>query len=160
METMETSEKKLSVTVESLAPILQLSKLEIRAALAHIGGDWFVDNNETLPRSGVLSLLLVDTLSRTGFLQSPQVAEIHRHVVAMNIESVLHVVFADRRWCGWTGYTGWLDLTTGDHVEQTPTVAVETIGYNLVALYDRAINELCKRARIHAKQHQPDSVDE
>lgn len=57
----------------------------------------------------------------------------------------LQLVFADGNWCTWTGHTGWFDLTTGETVTELPAPPVETIGYNLVTLYARAMSQIEKR---------------
>lgn len=55
------------------------------------------------------------------------------------------LVFADGNWCTWTGHTGWFDLTTGETAIELPAPPVETIGYNLVTLYARAMSQIEKR---------------
>jgi hypothetical protein len=156
---METSVKEL--TLAMVTPILKLSKLQIRAALAPINGTWFEKNpDEVLPEMGFMALLLADLLERIPFLKPEQRSEIFRQMFAANLEAVSQLAFADGNWCTWSGQTGWLDLETGDLVQAVPAPPVETIGYNLGALQQRALQEIAKRKDRHASQHSAGSVEE
>lgn len=158
METSENSE--LTVTTESLAPILKLDKLQVKSALRQHGYD---ENNQVpLPRYVILRLLLADLLERLVFLKESQrqaILDEYDFSINTNDEQWETLAFADGNWCTWSGRTGWLDLTTGDAVNALPAAPVETIGYNLVTLYIRAMAKLRKR-NINGKEHPAGSVDE
>jgi hypothetical protein len=156
METSENSE--LTVTTESLAPILKLDKLQVKSALRQHGfGD-----QVPLPRYMILRLLLADLLERLAFLKASQRSALldeYDFATNTNGKQWETLAFADGNWCTWSGHTGWLDLTTGDTVNALPAAPVETIGYNLVTLYTRAMAKLRKR-NTDGKEHPAGSVDE
>lgn len=157
METMEnTSESELAVTVASLTPILKLDKLQLRMLT---GG---YSDLEPLPKSRVGILLLADLLERLAFLTPSQRQTVLAHYKP-DLPATFPVwetlAFADGNWCTWTGQTGWLDLTTGDVVEALPAAPVETIGYNLVTRYVRAMAQLRKRTS-DGEKHPAGSMDQ
>lgn len=141
----------------SLAPILKLDKLQVKSVMR----PYVYSDDQALPRFVTLHLLLADLLERLAFLKPSQRQAIlaqYDQEIDENLAQWQTLAFADGNWCTWTGQTGWLDLATGDTLEQLPAPPVETIGYNLVVLHDRAIAQIQKRAQ-HADQHPAGSVD-
>jgi hypothetical protein len=166
METlMETSEnQELTVTLASLAPILKLDKLQLKAhsRFYNYANEKANPEVDPLPRYVVLRLLLADLLERLAFLTPSKRQTILEHYnedIDTNQDQWETLAFADGNWCTWTGHHGWLDLTSGDVVETLPAAPVETIGYNLVTLHHRAIAKIRKR-NANVEEHPPGSVDE
>lgn len=157
---METSENnELTVTLASIAPILKLDKLQVRAITRRYS---YHADDAPLPRYVTLQLLLADLLERLAFLKpSQRVAILDEYETAIEANETQWetLAFADGNWVTWSGHTGWLDLTTGDTVSALPAVPVETIGYNLITLYTRAIAQLRKR-KSDGKEHPAGSVDQ
>lgn len=157
---METSERKEPrVTMASLAPILKLDKLQLQAAIRALGP---CEGNNPLPRCVVFRVLLADMLERLDFLKPSQ-----RQAILAKYDEVALVpgfipwqtlAFADGKWCTWTGHQGWFDLTDGETVQELPAPPVETIGYNLKTLYQRACAQIEKRQQ--NAQHHAGSVEE
>lgn len=109
-----------------------------------------------------LHLLLADLLERLAFLKPSQrqaIADAYDAEIAANMPQWETLAFADGNWVTWTGHTGWYDLTTGENPDMLPTPPVETIGYNLIVLYERAIAQIRKRAA-NVQKHPAGSVDE
>jgi hypothetical protein len=105
-----------------------------------------------------MRLLLADLLERLAFLTpSQRQAIIERYKYSGDRWTTL--AFADGNWCTWTNHTGWFDLTTGDDITVLPSSPVETIGYNMLVLFDRAITQIKKRAT-HGKEHPAGSMDQ
>lgn len=147
------------MTLASLAPILKLDKLQVKAVLQSYS---YTDDPSPLPRYVALHLLLADLLERLAFLKPSQrqaITAAYDAEIAANMPQWQTLAFADGNWCTWTGQTGWLDLTTGETLEQLAAPPVETIGYNLVVLFERALAQIHKRAK-HAKEHPTGSPDE
>jgi hypothetical protein len=150
METSSTQE--WPVTLASLTPILKLDKLQVKAYAPGYAAD------APLPRVDMLRLLLADLLERLAFLTPSQ----RQAIMACYNRAGSRwetLAFADANWCTWTSHNGWFDLTTGDNLAELPTAPVETIGYNMVVLFDRAIVQIRKRAE-HGKEHPAGSVDQ
>lgn len=162
---METSEKPglktLKITPESLAPILKLDKLQLQAAVRALGP---FELNGELPNYVVLRVLLADMLERLAFLKPSQrqaiLIEYDESYSASEFDGPpwTQLVFADGNWCSWSGHTGWFDLTTGETVTELPAPPVETIGYNLVTLCERAFAQM--KARQQHAEHSAGSVDQ
>jgi hypothetical protein len=154
METSKTQETP--VTLASLTPILKLDKLQLRMLT---GG---YSDLEPLPKSRVGVLLLADLLERLAFLTPSQrqtVLAHYKHDLPATFPVWETLAFADGNWCTWTGMTGWLDLTTGDLHPALPASPVETIGYNLITRYDRAMAQIRKRIS-DGEKHSARSVDQ
>lgn len=163
METSENSE--LTVTLDSLAPILKLDKLQVRNALqpyrSHEAWPGAADT-AALPRYVVLHLLLADLLERLAFLKPSQrqaITTAYADDINDNMPQWETLAFADGNWCTWSGRTGWLDLTYGETVAALPAAPVETIGYNLVTLYTRALAQIRKRTA-YGEEYPAGSVDQ
>jgi hypothetical protein len=162
---METSDnQELSVTLASLAPILKLDKLQLKAhsRFYNYANEKASPEVDPLPRYVVLRLLLADLLERLVFLTPSQrqtILERYNQDIDDNQDQWETLAFADGNWCTWTGHYGWLDLTTGDVVATLPAAPVETIGYNLVTLHHRAIAKIIKR-NADGQEHSAGSVDE
>lgn len=156
---------KEEVTLAMVAPILKLSKLQLRSVAASLNyngapADWFRDDTQPLPPDVFSAILLADLLERKCVFLN---AEQRRLILDEQLEypAPSMIAFADGAYCVWDGLTGYLDLETGDTVPELPVKAVETIGYNLVALRERALNEIAKRQRkAHGQEHPAGSVDE
>lgn len=147
------------MTLASLTPILKLDKLQIKAITR------LYDNpadDASLPRYVVLHLLLADLLERLAFLKPSQrqsIVDMYDQDIGENLPQWETLAFADGNWVTWTGYTGWYDLTTGEDLNKLPAPPVETIGYNLIVLYERAIAQIRKRTS-NASKHPAGSVDQ
>jgi len=151
METSGTQE--LTVTLASLTPILKLDKLQIKE---HCG--YCRSVNDELAHVDIMLLLLADMLERVAFLTpSQRQAIVTRYKISNTRWTTL--AFADGNWCTWTNHKGWFDLTTGEDIAELPTAPMETIGYNMVVLFDRAVVQIRKRAE-HGKEHSAGSVDQ
>jgi hypothetical protein len=148
-----------------LAPILKLGKLQLRAVAASLANaqycdvGWFRDETSPLPVGAFGAVLLADLLERKCVFLS---AEQKRLVLETQLEYAPPgmIAFADGAYCVWDGLVGYLDLETGDVVPELPAKAVETIGYNLVALRERALNEIAKRQKKNGHKHSARSVEE
>lgn len=153
-----------AVTLAMVAPILKLSKLQLRSVAASLtyngAADWFRNDTQPLPQGVFGAILLADLLERKCvFLDAEQ----KRLILDAQLDYAPPgmLAFADGAYCVWDGLVGYLDLETGDIVPELPAKAVETIGYNLVALRERALNEIAKRQRTaHGKEHSAGSMDE
>ena len=150
---METSKRpRPEITLSSLAPILKLDKLQIKAH-----GGYSYEPDEALMHFDIMLLLLADMLERMAFLTpSQRQAIVGRYKISGSRWTTL--AFADGNWCTWTNHKGWFDLTTGEDIAELPTAPIETIGYNMVVLLERAIVQIQKRAE-HA-EHPAGSVDQ
>lgn len=138
---------------------MKLDKLQIKSVLRSYS---HTDEPTPLPRYVVLHLLLADLLERLAFLKPSQrqaITDAYATEIDSNMPQWETLAFADGNWVTWTGHTGWLDLTTGADVAALPAVPVETIGYNLITLYARAMAQIRKR-NSHAEEHHPGSVDQ
>lgn len=158
-------EEEAAVTLAMVAPILKLSKLQLRAVAASLNNngipvDWFRDETLPVPPDAFRAILLADLLERKCvFLSAEQKRLILDALFAYAPPGM--IAFADGAYCVWDGAVGYLDLETGDTVPELPVKAVETIGYNLVALRERALNEIAKRQRkTHGQEHSAGSLDE
>ena len=146
------------VTLAMVAPILKLSKLQLRAVLQATNPDAIPGPDDAIDARTFQTVLLADLLERKcGFLRPEQRALIVGEASTSTPPGM--IAFADGAYCVWDGLTGYLDLESGDVVSDLPARAVETIGYNLVALRERALNEIAKRLR-HANKHPAGSVEE
>lgn len=160
MET--TSLKDNETTLRMVAPLLKLSKLQVRAMFTTVLQKPAPGENETLAPEEFRCLLVADLLMRLGFLEHEQRLTIlseMRSLFARDDYALPQLVFADGNYCTWTGFEGFLDLTTGETVTTLPMPPVETIGYNLSALYARGKQQLAKRNR-HAQEHPAGSLDQ
>lgn len=149
----------MTVTLASIAPILKLDKLQIRAIARRYN---YSSDDTPLPRYVTLHLLLADLLERLAFLKPSQrvaILDEYEMTLEANEPQWETLAFADGNWVTWSGHTGWLDLETGDTVNTLPAAPVETIGYNLVTLYTRAMAQLRKR-NSDGKEHPAGSVDQ
>lgn len=63
------------------------------------------------------------------------------------------LVFAEGRWCGFSKFSGWLSLETGQTCEELPVPPVETRAYNLWVYYARQIQVCRQMARTHGTDH-------
>lgn len=146
-----------------VTPILKLSKLQIRALFTAVLQKPPPKENETLADDEFHCLLVADLMTRLPGLEHEQrltiLTEMRDILTAAN-DAFAQLVFADGNYCTWTGRTGFLDLTTGETVTTLPMPPVETIGYNLSALYVRGKQQIAKRNNRHAKEHHAGSVDE
>ena len=68
-------------------------------------------------------------------------------------------MFADEKYCTWTGATGWLELETGDMVKDNVGPFIETIGYNLSELFRRHEIALKHKVAAHDQKHYHGSLD-
>ena len=144
-----------------------LSKLQIRAIFNTILGVPLPGENDPLQVNDIFILLAADMLQRLGFLQAEQRTLILTQLApifparaeADCATCMTQLVFADNRYCTWTGQIGFTDLQTGEQVTSLPHPPMETIAYNLGELYRRGVLQIEKRAGLHVK-HNANSVDE
>lgn len=80
--------------------------------------------------------------------------------MAVENRGLAQLAFADRRYCVWTGNAGVLDLTTGDNLELTPVLPVETISYNLNAVYQYGRLKIERRSGLHGQRQNSDGTVE
>lgn len=143
--------------------VVELSKLQIRAIFNTILGAELPAETDPLPVNVIFILLAADMLQRLGFLQPEQRALILANIAPLfdgSCDTCLkQLVFADNRYCTWTGHTGFTDLQTGEQVTTLPHPPMETIAYNLGELYRRGVLQIEKRAGMHVKPN-ANSVDE
>jgi hypothetical protein len=155
------SQKESETTLSMVTPILKLSKLQLRTLFATVLQKPMPQENEPLAPDDFHGLLVADLLMRLAFLEHEQRITILTEMRALftaNTAEFTQLVFADGNYCTWTGRTGFLDLNTGDSVTTLPMPPVETIGYNLNALYTRGKQQIAKRSR-HGQKHDAGSVD-
>lgn len=140
-----------------LARVIKLSKLQIKAVFSLIGKLPPTDDTE-LTRQELRYLFAADLLENIKFLRSEQRMAIltglwyteftPTHLIGEQI------VFADSQYCTWTGNFGWLDLNTGDTInQQLPRPPLETIAYNLQELERQARNAIDNRSGENAKRN-------
>lgn len=145
-----------------VAPILKLSKLQIRTVFTGSLQKPTPAEGERLADEDLHALLVADLLNRLTFLSHEQklliVGEL-RDVFAAPETALTQLAFADGNYCFWTGRTSFLDLSTGDTVQALPMPPVETISYNLTVLYQRARQQVEKRSR-HGNKHSAGSLEE
>ena len=117
-----------------------------------------------ISREDLFCLLAADALERISALQPEQRTLLLTEIKSLfnndPADNLLHLLFADNRYSTWTGYTGFLDLQTGENVSVMPAVPVVTIGYNLSELYKQGVLMLENRNGFHGKKHSAGSVDE
>jgi hypothetical protein len=158
METMETSEKVGPITWGMVTETVALSKLQLRnivkaAAFQDPTPDSPVDANL------LIRVLLADMLERLPFLTAEQRALIlseTNYAQKTALTEMAQLAFADGRYCVWTGNFGFLDLDSGDTIQHLPIPPIETISYNLNALYIAGKHRIEKRGGLHAKRQTAD----
>ena len=154
--------KKEPVTLAMVTPLLKINNLQLRGVrriLSDSGDAFSLDDAASLSHKQLTLILLADLLERMcGFLRPEQKTLILDEVGAeFDVPEML--AFADKAYCTWTGLIGYLNLETGKIALHPAAEPVETIGYNLVTLEQRARNEIAKRQQ-HADQHHAGSVEE
>jgi hypothetical protein len=164
METMEKiSGDKKQLTFGMVTAGINLSKLQVRAIFTTILKKSMPASEQVADLSDVFCLLVADLLENLACLRPEQrsliVAELQPQLTAPP-ECPKYLVFADSRYCTWSGQTGYLDLETGDRVEVPAAPVMESIGYNLNELYRRGVQLLENRNGFHAKKSAAGSVDE
>ena len=165
---METSIGEKRLTFGMVTRALKLSKLQIRTLFLTVlrqpipRDDDVVKDNDPL----LMTLIFADILERVAFLLPEQrtviLTEIWAHLFSGEAcnSQFNQIVFIDSQYVTWTGEKGFLNLHTGDWVEELPHPAMETIGYNLNELYRREKLRIEKRSGFHVKQHNAGSVEE
>jgi hypothetical protein len=164
METMEeNSLNTRSITWGMVTEAVKLSKLQLRNIFRVIGMQ--LPKPETAPEPEELLLVLIgDMLLSLNYLTSEQRELILDHAddlweyIAQN--KLSQIVFVDGKYCTWTGQTGFVDITSGDPVDELPVPPIETISYNLNELYRRKKLQIEKRSGLHAKQNVAGNVEE
>ena len=133
---------------------VKLSKLQLRniaksAGFKDLTPDSLVDDRL------LIQILLADMLERLVFLTAEQRALIlieTDYAQKTALTEMAQLAFADGRYCVWTGSLGFLDLESGDTAQQLPVPPIETISYNLNALYIAGKHKIEKRGGLHAKR--------
>jgi hypothetical protein len=165
METMETSGEKKDLTLGMVMPALNLSKLQTRAIFTGVLNKPQPKPDAPLLKRDVFFLLIGDMLERLVFLKAEQRILILQGLQSLfddpNVcrECLKQLVFADGRYCTWTGQSGFTDLESGESASLAHP-PMETIAYNLDELYRRGVLLIEKRAGFHAKKSPAGSVDE
>jgi len=175
MEIMSVSEKKehpeSGITLAMVTEVLELSKLQIRAvfsALWNTVPGWKEPIPIALEEHELRALILADTLEKFSFLSGAQrmliLTAVYNTLIAKKDENAVccfkQLIFADGRYCTWTGRTGFMDIVTGDEINELPELPIETLAYNLDSLYQRGVRKIENRAGRHAKKTDAGSVDE
>lgn len=140
--------------------VIKLSKLQIKNILRVYGVDAPPPESEIEPAHLAL-LLAADMLERLLFLQPEQrtlildsISEILPRVAANS--EFYQLGFVDGRYCMWTDNQGFLDITTGDILQELPIFPLESISYNLNELYRRGKLKIERRSGMHAKRQNSD----
>lgn len=151
------------LTYDMVLSSLKLSRLQVRAIFTTILQKSMPDLAAKAEPSDIFCLLLADLLERLAFLQPEQrtflLTELKPLVAAPPAE-LLHLMFVDEEYCTWTGYTGFLNVLTGDQVPALDEPPLESIGYNLTELYRRGTLMIENRSGFHVKKSDPGRVDE
>jgi hypothetical protein len=142
---------------------LKLSKLQVKNIFTTVLNKSMPVSNDSADPEDTFCLLAADALEKVAFLSPAQ-----RTLILLELRPVLTVpcrvtvplVFADGRYCAWEGRTGYLDLETGDQVDEIPHLPLQMIGYNLPELYRRGVWMLENRNGFHVKKSAAGSVDQ
>jgi hypothetical protein len=163
METMESSEEKKQLTYGMLTAGVKLSPLQIRAIFTTVLQKSMPNPDEIAAPTDVFCLLVADVLERVQGLQAEQRSFLLKEICPLFYNAppteLLHLMFVDSRYSVWTGYTGYLDLETGETVPALPSVPMISIGYNLTELYRQGVLMLENRNGFHGKKSSTGSVD-
>lgn len=148
------------MTWPMVTQVLKLSKLQIKNILRGQGIDQPVLEGEIQPAELFL-LLLADMLEKLVFLQPEQKTLIldamaPRLEQSLRDKEFLQLGFVDGRYGVWTGNIGFIDLQTGDEIQELPTFPLETISYNLNELYRRGKLKIERRSGMHANRQNTD----
>jgi hypothetical protein len=156
MDTIEkTSAEEKQLTWGMVTQVVRLSKLQIKNILRTKGLEPSEPEQEIQPEELIL-ILAADMLEKLVFLQPEQ-----RTLILDSISSCLsrvlmgefnQLVFVDGQYCLWTGNTGFLDINTGDTINELPAFPIESISYNLNELYRRGKLKIERRSGFHAKR--------
>jgi hypothetical protein len=153
---METSSNEKNLTYGMVARVLKLSKLQIKTVFSLVGKQVPADDT-TLTAQELRYLFAADLLENVKFLKPEQRTAILSGIWFTEFLPTRiiadQLVFADSRYCTWTGNRGWLDLSTGDTEKQLPCPALETIAYNLQELERQARNAIENRSGANAKRN-------
>jgi len=142
---------------------LKLSKLQVKNIFTTVLNKSMPVSDDIADPEDTFCLLAADALEKVAFLSPEQ-----RTLILLELRPVLTVpcrvtvplVFADGRYCAWEGRTGYLDLETGDQIEEIPHLPLQMIGYNLPELYRRGVWMLENRNGFHVKKSTAGSVDQ
>lgn len=149
-----------------VTPCLNLSKLQTRAIFTGVLNKPQPAPDDPLSQQDVFFLLVGDMLERLAFLKAEQRTLLLQELQSLFArpsaapECLKQVVFADGRYCTWTGQSGFTDLESGEQVTVLPHPPMETIAYNLEELYRRGVLLIEKRNGFHVKKSPAGSVDE
>lgn len=143
---------------------LKLSKLQIRNILTNHGLPVYAPD-DVVDEYALAVLLTANLLESLEFLAPEQRTLILGHLgellrLTTENNALIQLAFCDRRYCIWTGNVGVVDLTTGDKLEVIPVQPVETISYNLNAVYLYGRIKIERRSGLHAKQQDSDGAVE
>ena len=153
------------LTLNMVTAGLKLSKLQVRNILASQNKANCQPDDE-LDENTLMVLLTANLLETLEFLAPEQRTLILNNVVdamqcAVANLALVQLAFCDRRYCLWTGNIGALDLTTGEKLTTLPAERIETISYNLNAVYVYGRLKIERRSGLHAKrQDDAGTVDE
>lgn len=159
---METSGEKTGISLNILAAVLKLDKLQIRAIFTGVLGKPQPNPAVALNELDLFFLFTANMLHRMVGLKTEQQHLILSELHAANIFSIPHLrqlIIIDGQYFTWTGRAGFLCLQTGEEVATLPDNPVETIGYNLDELYRRGI-ALAEKNVNHVKKNNAGSVEE
>jgi hypothetical protein len=170
METaIDTSEEKKDLTLDMVMQVVKLSKLQIRNLFTAVLKKSVPPGDGIFSRDDLFCVLVADMLERLAFLKAEQRLLIVEGVWTVKSQPLPpdapcclnQLVFADGRYCTWTGHTGFVDLETGDEfLGILPSPPLESIAYNLDELYRRGVLQIENKAGFHAKKFDARSLDE
>lgn len=146
-----------------VAETVKLSKLQLRNIFRTAGEQVPQPENAVSPET-LLLVLVGELVFNLNYLTAEQrqlildyADDLWGHIEQ---EKLAQIVFVDGKYCTWTGQTGFVDITSGDPVDELTVPPVETISYNLNELYRRKKLQIEKRSGLHAKQNVAGNVEE
>jgi hypothetical protein len=151
---METSIEMKPVTWRMVTETVKLSKLQLRN-IVKTSGFPLPDDDGTVEAALLTRILTADMLERLVFLRPEQrmlILDESQTAQSLACANMAQLAFVDGRYCTCTGYTGFLDLESGETITELPVPPMETISYNLQELIRRGKHQIEKRNGYHAKR--------
>jgi hypothetical protein len=159
----ETSKERNKLTLGMVTAGLNFSKLQVRTIFTTILQKSMPADTGEIAHEDLFCLLVADALERISALQPEQrtllLTELRPVFNVDPATALIHLLFADNRYSTWTGYTGFLDLQSGENITCMPAVPVVSIGYNLSELYRQGVLMLENRNGFHGQKYNAGSVD-
>jgi len=154
-ETISTSAEteKENVTWDMLTKNIGLSKLQIRGLLNILSAKEPAAD-EAVPADLVAALLtaeLLEKLRLTAEQRNLIISETRHAQEKAASGFAAQLCLVDGNYCVATGLAGFLDLGTGDLInDELKVPPLETIAYNLLELYRRGQQKILQRSRLNA----------